>query len=69
MEHFKITLIKIEGKTSEETGNYVAWKTVPRKGEVIELVDGQFVVTNVIHTFRRGMDSSGEISLELEPRR
>jgi hypothetical protein len=67
MPPFKITLIKVEDKTYTESGNYVAWKTVPRKGEIVDIAEGQFVVLNVIHNFRRGMDSgNGEISIELE---
>jgi hypothetical protein len=69
MKKIKITIIR-KGEESE----IFEWNSVPRKGEVVELGDcnqnSQHVVTNVVHYFRRGVDSKyAEIGLEVEPRK
>jgi hypothetical protein len=65
MRKFKIAVIK-KGEDSE----IFEWSCVPRIGEVIETGSlnyrSQYIVTNVVHYFRRGMDSEyAEIGLEV----
>ena len=68
-KNFMITMIKPIGKSHIESGKSIEWGTVPRKGEVVALKDGQYIVVDVIHNFIRGMDSDVcEISLLLEPK-
>jgi len=70
MQTFKITTF-IKGVESDEA---FEWKTIPRKGECVELGDAHmqfpYEVKSVVHRFWRPADSKyGEITLELEPRK
>ena len=68
-KNFMITMIKPLGKSHIESGKSIEWGTIPRKGEVVTLKDGQYVVVDVIHNFIRGMDGdASDISLLLEPK-
>ncbi|MGA3285739.1 MAG: hypothetical protein ABSD57_14940 [Verrucomicrobiota bacterium] len=67
---FKITVKDINEKITDESEVF-EWKTIPRIGEIVRLGDAQqpfrFSVKNVVHYFRRGMNSDeGEICLEVE---